>query len=216
MGYLGAAGDDVWCLDSRGVLTLAVSKETYQRLGFQGEPLPWKGCDNTFGEQSSVKIIQAHIHFVCTYSGSYLSPCGKPATHSKRQTMASARHEGSRLNKIARRPERSLEHSIYPYQHRLLFSAFISFVCSETVHFDSKKYMPSHKRTRAPALNQFLVNWKISSFRRHLLKPSQTGHRRYLKSRIGKRTCALCLNGSAWLVWALKGAVYPCVLRFTR
>ncbi|KIL69217.1 hypothetical protein M378DRAFT_70203 [Amanita muscaria Koide BX008] len=34
--------DDVWCIDSRGILTLFLSKETYQKLGIVGRALPFK------------------------------------------------------------------------------------------------------------------------------------------------------------------------------
>lgn len=34
--------DDVWCIDPRGVLTLSVSKDTYERLGLVGKKLPFK------------------------------------------------------------------------------------------------------------------------------------------------------------------------------
>ncbi|GLB41658.1 putative ribonuclease P 40kDa (Rpp40) subunit [Lyophyllum shimeji] len=37
-----AHGDDVWCIDPRGLLTLQVSKETYERLGLVGKRLPFK------------------------------------------------------------------------------------------------------------------------------------------------------------------------------
>lgn len=36
--------DDKWCIDPRGVLTLCVSKVTYQRLGLVGSKLPFKDC----------------------------------------------------------------------------------------------------------------------------------------------------------------------------
>ncbi|TFK83875.1 hypothetical protein K466DRAFT_589374 [Polyporus arcularius HHB13444] len=45
-GLAGSTDSDVWCLDSRGVLTLAVSKQTYEFLGLVGERLPWKGCED--------------------------------------------------------------------------------------------------------------------------------------------------------------------------
>ncbi|KAH6915830.1 ribonuclease P 40kDa subunit-domain-containing protein [Coprinopsis sp. MPI-PUGE-AT-0042] len=35
--------DDYWCIDTRGVLTLSVCKETYESLGIVGKPLPFKG-----------------------------------------------------------------------------------------------------------------------------------------------------------------------------
>ncbi|KAF8202501.1 ribonuclease P 40kDa subunit-domain-containing protein [Pholiota molesta] len=37
--------EDSWCIDPRGHLTLSVSKETYERLGLVGRPLPFKGHD---------------------------------------------------------------------------------------------------------------------------------------------------------------------------
>ncbi|KAI0349558.1 hypothetical protein OH77DRAFT_1490615 [Trametes cingulata] len=47
IGLPGTTSDDVWCLDSRGFLTLAVGKETYESLGLVGEPLPWKERSDT-------------------------------------------------------------------------------------------------------------------------------------------------------------------------
>ncbi|KAF8075128.1 ribonuclease P 40kDa subunit-domain-containing protein [Lyophyllum atratum] len=38
-----AHSDDVWCIDPRGLLTLLVSKDTYERLGLVGKKLPFKG-----------------------------------------------------------------------------------------------------------------------------------------------------------------------------
>ncbi|TFK39770.1 ribonuclease P 40kDa subunit-domain-containing protein [Crucibulum laeve] len=38
----GAYEDDAWCIDSRGLLTLSVSKEMYERLGLVGKKLPFK------------------------------------------------------------------------------------------------------------------------------------------------------------------------------
>ncbi|KXN84248.1 hypothetical protein AN958_12821 [Leucoagaricus sp. SymC.cos] len=37
-----AQDDDVWCIDTRGVLTLCVCKETYERLGLVGQKLSFK------------------------------------------------------------------------------------------------------------------------------------------------------------------------------
>ena len=34
--------DDVWCIDSRGIATLFLSKDTYEQLGIVGKPLPFK------------------------------------------------------------------------------------------------------------------------------------------------------------------------------
>ncbi|CAL1714311.1 unnamed protein product [Somion occarium] len=39
--------DDVWCIDTRGLLTLAVGKETYEQLGLVGKHLPWKPWEDT-------------------------------------------------------------------------------------------------------------------------------------------------------------------------
>lgn len=36
--------DGTWCIDPRGVLTLCVSKQLYERLGLVGKKLPFKGC----------------------------------------------------------------------------------------------------------------------------------------------------------------------------
>ncbi|KAG5647849.1 hypothetical protein DXG03_007773 [Asterophora parasitica] len=43
-----AHGDDVWCIDPRGILTLLVSKETYERLGLLGKKLPFKAHSEYF------------------------------------------------------------------------------------------------------------------------------------------------------------------------
>ncbi|KAI0372624.1 hypothetical protein BV20DRAFT_963655 [Pilatotrama ljubarskyi] len=42
VGLPRGTSEDVWCLDSRGFLTLMVGKETYECLGLVGETLPWK------------------------------------------------------------------------------------------------------------------------------------------------------------------------------
>ncbi|KAI6113002.1 ribonuclease P 40kDa subunit-domain-containing protein [Pisolithus sp. B1] len=44
--------DDTWCIDPRGVLTLCVSKQLYERLGLVGKKLPFKGCQ----ELHAIKI----------------------------------------------------------------------------------------------------------------------------------------------------------------
>ncbi|KAI6041327.1 ribonuclease P 40kDa subunit-domain-containing protein [Pisolithus marmoratus] len=44
--------DGTWCIDPRGVLTLCVSKQLYQRLGLVGKKLPFKGCQ----ELHAIKI----------------------------------------------------------------------------------------------------------------------------------------------------------------
>ncbi|KAF5373274.1 hypothetical protein D9615_007397 [Tricholomella constricta] len=43
-----AHGDDVWCIDPRGLLTLLVSKDTYERLGLLGKTLPFKAHSDYF------------------------------------------------------------------------------------------------------------------------------------------------------------------------
>ncbi|RDB23461.1 Ribonuclease P protein subunit p40 [Hypsizygus marmoreus] len=40
--------DDVWCIDPRGLLTLSVSKETYETLGLLGTKLPFKKQQDQF------------------------------------------------------------------------------------------------------------------------------------------------------------------------
>lgn len=43
--------DDVWCIDHRGLLTLSVSKDTYERLGLLGKKLTFgKELDERYGE----------------------------------------------------------------------------------------------------------------------------------------------------------------------
>ncbi|KAL0953968.1 hypothetical protein HGRIS_005128 [Hohenbuehelia grisea] len=50
--------EDVWCIDTRGLLTLCVSKETYQALGLMGRRLPFKGCS----EQYVISLpLQKHL-----------------------------------------------------------------------------------------------------------------------------------------------------------
>lgn len=46
-GY-DAQSDDVWCIDTRGVLTMCVCKETYEKLGLLGQKMPFK---NRSGER---------------------------------------------------------------------------------------------------------------------------------------------------------------------
>ncbi|KAH0583011.1 hypothetical protein H2248_010900 [Termitomyces sp. 'cryptogamus'] len=41
-------GDDVWCIDPRGLLTLLVTKDTYERLGLVGRRLPFKAHKDYF------------------------------------------------------------------------------------------------------------------------------------------------------------------------
>ncbi|KAG5654183.1 hypothetical protein H0H81_006565 [Sphagnurus paluster] len=40
--------DDVWCIDPRGILTLLVAKDTYERLGLLGKKLPFKAHADTY------------------------------------------------------------------------------------------------------------------------------------------------------------------------
>ncbi|KAH9946493.1 ribonuclease P 40kDa subunit-domain-containing protein [Amylocystis lapponica] len=55
LGMPGPDSEDVWSLDTRGLLTLAVTKDTYERLGLVGQRMPWKACDDTF-------IIHISLH----------------------------------------------------------------------------------------------------------------------------------------------------------
>lgn len=41
--------EDLWAIDTRGVLTLSVCKETYEILGIVGKPLPFKGHSDVHG-----------------------------------------------------------------------------------------------------------------------------------------------------------------------
>ncbi len=50
LGTPGYQDDDVWCLDTRGILSLAVKTQSYQRLGLVGKRLPWKGCDDMYSK----------------------------------------------------------------------------------------------------------------------------------------------------------------------
>ena len=53
---------DVWCFDTQGVLTLSVQKETYEQLGLQGYPLPWKACKDIFGAcVLSYSVATSHL-----------------------------------------------------------------------------------------------------------------------------------------------------------
>ena len=54
LGHSESGNEDVWCLDSRGILTLVVCKETYETLGIVGGRMPWKGCDDTHCQLSFV------------------------------------------------------------------------------------------------------------------------------------------------------------------
>lgn len=42
--------DDRWCIDLRGVLTLCVTKDTYERLGLVGSKLPFKHCQEQYAQ----------------------------------------------------------------------------------------------------------------------------------------------------------------------
>ena len=44
--------DDTWCIDPRGILTLCLSKQSYERLGLVGKKLPFKGCQELHGTRS--------------------------------------------------------------------------------------------------------------------------------------------------------------------
>jgi len=48
VGYNSLGTDDTWCIDTRGVLTLCVARDTYQRLGLMGSKLPWKHCEGQY------------------------------------------------------------------------------------------------------------------------------------------------------------------------
>ena len=41
-GFNPRGTDETWCIDNRGVLTLSINPQTYQKLGLLGRPLPWK------------------------------------------------------------------------------------------------------------------------------------------------------------------------------
>lgn len=51
-----AHGDDVWCIDPRGLLTLLVSKVTYERLGLLGKKLPFKSYSDYYGTLRTYRV----------------------------------------------------------------------------------------------------------------------------------------------------------------
>ena len=59
LGKPGHLDDDVWCLDTRGLLTLAVCKTTYERLGLVGKALPWKEHQDTYSTPSSYTSLDS-------------------------------------------------------------------------------------------------------------------------------------------------------------
>ncbi|KIJ65538.1 hypothetical protein HYDPIDRAFT_130784 [Hydnomerulius pinastri MD-312] len=48
---LNSDGEDAWCVDPRGILTLCVSKAVYERLGLVGNKLPFKGRSDQYSIQ---------------------------------------------------------------------------------------------------------------------------------------------------------------------
>ncbi|KAI0738501.1 ribonuclease P 40kDa subunit-domain-containing protein [Daedaleopsis nitida] len=60
LGLAGPADDDVWSLDSSGVLTIASCKQTYESLGLPGERLPWKECQDTHGAYLP-PFVESHL-----------------------------------------------------------------------------------------------------------------------------------------------------------
>lgn len=94
-GLAGSTDSDVWCLDSRGVLTLAVSKHTYESLGLVGERLPWKGCEDIHGtnqELSTFVIIFSAPFFP---SDPHLHRIYRTSTW-RHEEVGDVRREGSR------------------------------------------------------------------------------------------------------------------------
>ncbi|KAF8892214.1 hypothetical protein BD779DRAFT_1692954, partial [Infundibulicybe gibba] len=53
---LGLDAQDVWCIDPRGLLTLCVAKETYERLGLVGVPLPAAYHAAQYGASSHPRV----------------------------------------------------------------------------------------------------------------------------------------------------------------
>lgn len=51
--------DDTWCIDPRGILTLCLSKQPYERLGLVGKKLPFKGCQELHGTQLILSVAWA-------------------------------------------------------------------------------------------------------------------------------------------------------------
>ncbi|KAI0738497.1 ribonuclease P 40kDa subunit-domain-containing protein [Daedaleopsis nitida] len=67
LGLAGPADDDVWSLDSSGVLTIAVCKQTYESLGLPGERLPWNECQDTHVIHISVRDVRPNAAKWLTY-----------------------------------------------------------------------------------------------------------------------------------------------------
>lgn len=86
---LGTCGSssvaDAWCIDNRGVLSLAVHKHTYQRLGIAGEPLPFKNSGHEFA---------IHIPLQDKSTGPFLTPHQQKAINAFDTTdLASSEQE---------------------------------------------------------------------------------------------------------------------------
>lgn len=81
LGLAGAADEDVWSLDSRGILTLVVGKETYEALGLVGEALPWKEHEETHGMYRAHASDHSEKLTECRVQPS-MSPFGAPVLTS--------------------------------------------------------------------------------------------------------------------------------------
>ena len=58
--------DETWCIDTRGVLTLSIDGETYQRLGLLGTPLPWRPHQNRHSTCTpSLPESAEYLFFLC-------------------------------------------------------------------------------------------------------------------------------------------------------
>ena len=54
---LGSADEDTWCIDNRGVLSLSLSKETYESLGLVGVECA-EGHNPKFRPYSSTSLLE--------------------------------------------------------------------------------------------------------------------------------------------------------------
>ena len=86
LGKPGHLDDDVWCLDTRGLLTLAVCKTTYERLGLVGKVLPWKEHQDTYSTSSSYTSLDS-----LTLPELYSCPCiaARAGPHAEGRNVSS-------------------------------------------------------------------------------------------------------------------------------
>jgi len=62
-GFNPRGTDETWCIDTRGVLTLAIDSGTYQKLGLLGKPLPWRLHQSRYIVVLSQKVPKGEKHW---------------------------------------------------------------------------------------------------------------------------------------------------------